>query len=232
MPRRNTTHTVLLVLPLIALASASAQTVKPTLTIRLYDYAGVSERTVSDTIKVAAKVFEQAGIGLAWEQCTTPVSPARDVSCKRRADALIIQMRLHGKQDGKALQLSDHDFGYAFNTDRGLGVVAGAYLDRASLLARERGPELSVVLGHILAHEIGHLLLGAHSHAKSGVMTAVWGERQLRLAETATLLFNKSQAKRMQKQVSARIGIRTKAASTAALAETSQGSRSTIRSVD
>jgi hypothetical protein len=29
-------------------------------------------------------------------------------------------------------------------------------------------------LGHVMAHEVGHLLLGAHSHSRTGLMSADW----------------------------------------------------------
>ncbi len=39
-------------------------------------------------------------------------------------------------------------------------------------------PSLAMILGHIMAHELGHLLLGRH-HQPPGIMTADWKKREL-----------------------------------------------------
>ena len=36
-------------------------------------------------------------------------------------------------------------------------------------------------LGHVMAHEVGHLLLGGHSHAATGLMTPDWNPLETRL---------------------------------------------------
>jgi hypothetical protein len=54
--------------------------------------------------------------------------------------------------------------------------------------------EVSQLLGHVMAHEIGHLLLPYGSHAASGIMKAGWDTQQTRLASTHSLTFEPSQA--------------------------------------
>jgi hypothetical protein len=36
-------------------------------------------------------------------------------------------------------------------------------------------------LGHVLAHEVGHLLLGGHSHSRTDLMSADWYPRDPRV---------------------------------------------------
>jgi hypothetical protein len=53
----------------------------------------------------------------------------------------------------------------------------------------------AVLLGHLMAHETGHLLLGPNSHSPKGIMCAVWRPEELRNAAQGVLLFTPEQSK-------------------------------------
>ncbi|PYV32761.1 MAG: hypothetical protein DMG22_12175 [Acidobacteria bacterium] len=46
--------------------------------------------------------------------------------------------------------------------------------DRVISMAEGANATLAVLLGRAMAHEIGHLLLGANSHSRTGIMRASW----------------------------------------------------------
>ncbi len=48
------------------------------------------------------------------------------------------------------------------------------------------------LLGYVMAHEIGHLLLGIH-HSNGGIMTECWTLRQIGMMRRRMLLFDKSE---------------------------------------
>jgi hypothetical protein len=98
------------------------------------------------------------------------------------------------------------EFGYAIPLENGYGIIAGVYLDRTADMARAIGADLHVVLGHTMAHEIGHLLIGTNSHAGRGIMRPAWGDREVHLAKTGALGFTREQAVKMQAQVKTRLG--------------------------
>jgi hypothetical protein len=50
------------------------------------------------------------------------------------------------------------------------------------------------LLGVVIAHEIGHLLLPYGSHSASGLMQGDWDSRQFLLARTRRLWFTAQQA--------------------------------------
>ena len=54
------------------------------------------------------------------------------------------------------------------------------------------------LLGCVIAHELGHLLLGKSSHSEEGLMRARWEARELREAAKGNLLFSKSETERMR----------------------------------
>jgi hypothetical protein len=62
-------------------------------------------------------------------------------------------------------------------TDRGW--LATAYSDRVTSAAVRVGVDAGTLLGLVISHELGHLLLGSGYHGWSGVMRADWSEEQL-----------------------------------------------------
>jgi len=60
-------------------------------------------------------------------------------------------------------------------------------------------------LGAAIAHEIGHLILGANAHHPEGVMRAEWGREQFELITLGGLNFARDQAKQLQSEVKHRL---------------------------
>ena len=56
---------------------------------------------------------------------------------------------------------------------------------------------LADTLGHVMAHELGHLLLGSNSHSGMGIMRAHWQSEELRRLSRGGLWFTNEQADRM-----------------------------------
>jgi hypothetical protein len=59
-----------------------------------------------------------------------------------------------------------------------------------------------VILGHAIAHEIGHVLLGSSEHSSSGLMRAQWNQANWHLASAGLLTFLPEQTERMREEVS------------------------------
>ena len=83
-------------------------------------------------------------------------------------------------------------------------MVANVYADRARELADRR--EFEVILGWVIAHELGHLLLGRNAHSAAGIMRARWRAQDLKPSRQAAMLFLPAEAKRIRAQVLARAG--------------------------
>ena len=178
---------------------------RPKLTVRIYDYAGLAPRTLELARRQTAAIFGRAGVRWDWQQCrTSDDSPPSDPGCKQRVGPHLIQLRLHPRNMTREIAGGLAEYGYAAPVRNGYGIIAGVYVDRAELTAREVGLDLHVVLGYLMAHEIGHLLLGVESHSREGVMRAKWTDREMHLARIGALEFTERQAERMQFQAAAR----------------------------
>ena len=177
------------------------------LTIRIYDYAHIHPKLQEKASTQATKILANAGIRVRWEQCrTSDAETNRDASCTQRVGPGLIQLRIHPRDMAKKNTRRAIEFGYSLPLAEGkFGTVAGVYLDRTQAMTRGLGMDLHVVLGHTIAHEIGHLLLGTGSHAARGIMRPTWKDREIRLAPSGILGFTDEQAQRMQEQVAARL---------------------------
>jgi hypothetical protein len=71
-------------------------------------------------------------------------------------------------------------FGVAYvakDTDRGW--LATVFSDRIDAAATRVGVDPGALLGLVMAHEVGHLLLGIDYHSETGVMRAHWPDALL-----------------------------------------------------
>jgi hypothetical protein len=76
--------------------------------------------------------------------------------------------------------------------------VALVFFDQVSRSADYWCVKRSVVLGEVMAHELGHLLLPAGSHTLTGVMRATWGGREYSVAAQHPVGFSEDQARLMR----------------------------------
>lgn len=205
-----TTTPQIIVIATVVSISARAETpqVKLSLAVRIYDYAGVEKPVLKAAQRQATEILDRAGVEMSWENCSTPQNKIDHYpSCTTRAGATLIQLRIHPREKTRQLTRNALEFGYSVPSQAGYGVVAGVHLDRTRSLARETGGSLGLILGHTIAHEVGHLLLGSQSHARQGIMRPRWNSRDLHLAHTGALGFTKSQSKRIRKKTFERIAL-------------------------
>jgi hypothetical protein len=58
-----------------------------------------------------------------------------------------------------------------------------------------------MLMGHAIAHELGHLLLGTSAHARYGLMAGRWRSNELDRAEVGSLQFSPAEAACLQRRV-------------------------------
>ena len=78
--------------------------------------------------------------------------------------------------------------------------MSRAAFSRAALASAKALAVLSLgeLLGYIVVHELGHLLLGKDSHSSEGVMRPVWQFEDLQQAARGRLGFTLSQVEQMR----------------------------------
>jgi len=89
----------------------------------------------------------------------------------------------------------DATFGVAFLSAEGKGVYCDVYYGSVEKFHKDSDVSIPPILGHVMAHEIGHLLLGTHAHSPAGIMLPQWHGNELRRLMMGTLLFTPQQAR-------------------------------------
>jgi len=178
--------------------------VRPTIKLRIYNYA-ISRTLLLRSEGEATAILNHAGLAAGWVDC--PLSAEELASYPNCLNTMsstdftikILTVRdaqriaMYGDAMGEALEcLGDHS-----------GCSAYIFYRDVQELARNWDASESQILGHTLAHEIGHLLLGANSHSSEGIMRASWRQQELLTIARARLFFTDEQSKRMCAEVSA-----------------------------
>src|SRR5262249_26233723 len=78
------------------------------------------------------------------------------------------------------------------------GSVTEVFFRQVQDFARTYRVDLSTMLAHVIAHELGHLLLRASAHSSSGIMRADWDKAVARDAASRSLTFTEGQAARIR----------------------------------
>jgi len=122
----------------------------------------------------AATIYRVAGVQMTWVN----VAPT-DVGSDYAVDFIV--MIVSGKEAGRMAARSDQDaMGFAVrdsNDEAGPGGTAFVLFDRVEDSASSHHVSISRILGQVIAHELGHLLLPVNSHSERGIMSAVWNLR-------------------------------------------------------
>jgi hypothetical protein len=169
---------------------------KPSVTVLVYNYTAVSSRNLAAAEVWATRSYSAAGIAVSWVEC--PVSAedsARFRACEQALDKHpvfinIIPARM-AEGFARSPKASEDTLGMAF------GFHAFVLYERIVQWAGIWGLEDSVILGHTLAHELGHLLLGDQSHSATGVMRPLMQRQDFSL-ESGQFLFLPKQARKLR----------------------------------
>ena len=156
------------------------------ITVRVYDYTGLSAARWAETADLAGRVMEKAGHQVTWLTCGgTGLAVQPEALCATALGDSDYVLRLvsgdgtqeHGGKQRLASALLDHaSGGYAT-------LLTGAIRAHAAYL----GVSSNILLSYAAAHELMHLIHGP-AHASSGLMKASWTRKdaedimQMRLA--------------------------------------------------
>jgi len=165
------------------------------LRVSVFDDAGVGTATLRKAEREASRVFRRANIDVIWLEC--PQNSSAQISFGRCLEVsfpehLELRIALRSR-DAKTSTL-----GMSFQSGDGQGCYADLFYESTLELQTESHIGAAIILGHAMAHELGHLLLGTNSHATGGLMRAHWGPGDLAQAAKGNLLFSLEESKRMR----------------------------------
>jgi len=193
---------------LMASSAGAAGLSELTVTARVYDYASVPSSVIRSAEAEATRIFAAAGIDMTWVDCSGTRVPARSglaqaeeatTGCFAPVTGADVVVRILSRSTPANRAFRDTMFGFAEGN-----FVASVFYARVEDFAH--GPygnqtDIPVILGVVIAHEVGHLLLGTNSHSRTGIMCGKWDGESLRLAREGFQTFSAEQAAVMRTAV-------------------------------
>jgi hypothetical protein len=137
-------------------ASLLADTHSARIVIQVVNHAGVEADLLERAKTEVVTIFRHAGVAIEWS-----VSPA--LGSADRVAILIV----NGQCSAREVRACRHDVLGIAAPELGQAFV---YFNRLNAVSLQRPIDVSVGLAHVIAHEIGHLLLPPHAHSTIGVM--------------------------------------------------------------
>ena len=134
-----------------------------------------------------ARIYADAGVRLVWSD------PSRTLPC--------VTVMIVSNTDAWPKRVGASALGAAPGTDEGMGRLAYAFYDRIGVTAQQYRTDVAKLLGYVMAHELGHILLAGGSHSPTGIMSDRWGQFKMGLVAESLLTFTKEQAQSIRKSV-------------------------------
>jgi hypothetical protein len=173
----------------------------PKIVVSVYDDTGVPGDALASAEGRAAKIFQRAGLEVSWLTCVRPNYASCGTAFNEIGGPVHLVLRI--KPNGSSWT-SDTACGVAYLASDGTGQYGDVFWRRARDLQTSSKVDLATILASVMAHELGHLLLGSNAHAISGIMQGHWEDDELRGISMGTLLFLPGQGKRMRARITQR----------------------------
>jgi len=164
-----------------AAQSSGKKTETPVIVVWVYDYARIPKHTMARAEREVQKVLGAAAVRFEWVECPTSAKEVKvHPVCQERMSDAGLGLTILPTARGVADAYVDRDFGIAqvFNNGQ-FGHYAYVFYDRVQHTAELTGIPATQLLGSVIAHEFGHLLLRSSTHSKSGIMRAQWDRNDL-----------------------------------------------------
>ena len=176
----------------------------PKITVRTYNYA-ISSGLLARSEGEATVILNHAGLEVAWVNCLLEGREEGNYSgCQVPMGAADFVVKILTARE--ADRFTHHEvLGQALECAKDW-IGCSAYVFHRNFQEIERYVDATEaqLLGHALAHEIGHLLLGPNSHTSIGVMRAHWRQQDFLTIARSYLFFTDQQSRRIRDEVSAR----------------------------
>jgi predicted aspartyl protease len=165
------------------------------ITILVYNFARVPVTVLTAAEREAGKILGVTSIELVWLDCAP--APTTDPRCLRGWTKQSPGLRFITGFN----KYQSREFGHA-----DIPVLATIYYEKVvrRVHAENADSDLGTILGALMAHELGHLLLADPTHSTVGVMGPDWGRAQIKSARAGTLLFTTQQAATLKRRLEMR----------------------------
>ena len=147
------------------------------LIIVIYDHANVSTETLSGAEDTASTVFGNAGVQLVWREGFAYAAERRSLLNPAPEDPVTLVVKLQPESEAPHYGVRSVCGGIALGPN---AIIFVRFFD-------------ATWIGYVVAHELGHILLGPHAHSIVGIMRRTLLPEEWTKAAQRTLGFTSSQ---------------------------------------
>ena len=197
-------------------AAREASDSPPAVTVQIHDYVHLPPATLSGASGLVSRIYSSIGVRTEWlapmRQEPFGASPSRGSRARSNppsasnpphvpiAQITVIVLTPEMTQRG---HLPESILGFAaVATDGSIGRIAYVIYDRVEQEAAIASIDESDLFGLVMAHEMGHLLLGPGSQSDSGLMKGYWDREDLHRFRTVTPRFSTVEGKEIRAALS------------------------------
>ena len=194
-------------------SQAEVSAKRSTLTIAVRNYAQVDPKTLANGEQSATLIFRKAGVEAHWIDLTLTYRGPLSTSDARHIFG--VQVDIIPAEMAGRLDYLNNVMGMAPGAERDRQLVYVFYDGLEALAERQRRARVdrritryaskSQILGALMAHELGHVLLDQRSHSSTGIMRGYWNLNDLEDVAFGCLLFTRSQADIVRAEVARRV---------------------------
>jgi len=158
-------------------------------TVQIYNWASVAPQILTAAEDETTRIFRETGVAVLWLNCPLSIPEAEaNPICIEPCPRSRFAVRINSEMPPGLAKTS---LGAALSES---GIYATIYYSRVDEYAKEGIANHSQILGHTMAHEMGHLLLGPMPHARVGIMRGEWTAEDLQSITMGSFLFSPHQS--------------------------------------
>ena len=187
---------VLLAGPRVRAAGEQERVPLASITMIVINFADTSPEILDRAEVEASRTYRRLGVRTIWlGSAQDATRPATDSEFTIK---LIIQPRLAGASAGGSRSIMAAAPPSQSEREGSIYV----FYDRVTDVAAIHGADRALLMGIVIAHEIGHHLLRHADHAAEGLMRGVWDDDAIRRGAMGLLWFSPSELQEIRKTLS------------------------------
>jgi hypothetical protein len=171
------------------------------LIVRAYDGFGVCPWQLEEARITVTAIFRDVGVGVRWRDCPRSAGGPIADRCDDPAGSDDVVVRLLAAPRGRPTTVFDNVLGDAVVGPKWqTGSFVTVFVNRVLATAGTVSADPGTVLGRVIAHELGHVMLGAR-HGRTGLMRARWTLDELRRDAGEEWMFTPGEALGMRRRL-------------------------------
>lgn len=179
---------------ILAIVFTGASFASERMSVSVCNLAGLPKPWLTRAEAGAAAVFGAVDVQIDWRDCAE-----RPPGARPGTNWFTIRLRdyePHVMSSSRAHEV----MGRAFLSESGVGCLADCYFREIQDLARLRQADATALLGQVIAHELGHFLLGS-GHSWNSIMRAEWMIGKSAGMREEWLRFNGAQGRQIRQKL-------------------------------